>query len=119
MSQRKTDPMLLPVSFLFALAGAVLAGAGAFLSGTGIDGTPGAFLALAGALGSACLIGLLMTGSIPVGWRTVLYVMAVIVALLTALAAHFLMQPLIVLAMALAILALLASALTSNRRAVQ
>lgn len=111
--------MLLLISFLFALVGVALAGAGALLADTGINGTPGAFLALAGALGIACLLALLMTGIIPVRLRTAAIVIAMIVALLTALAAQFLMQPLIALAMALTVVALMASSILPNRKALQ
>lgn len=100
-----------------ALAGAAL-GAFAYLSpNTGVDGTAGALLALAGA--AAVALGALLALLPAVrGWaRGLLGVLIGLGAALTAVAAYFLMQYAFAVAMALAVLGLLlATALPPQRR---
>lgn len=108
--------MLLFISFLLALAGAGIAGAAALQPDTGIDGTLGAFLAFVGAGTVALALGLLLTASVPKWARGVLVGIAGLVAVLTSLAAWFLMQNTLLATMALTLLALLASSILPDRK---
>ncbi|OYW58440.1 MAG: hypothetical protein B7Z10_05375 [Rhodobacterales bacterium 32-66-7] len=111
--------MLLPVSFVFTLAGVVLAGYAALAPDTGVDGTIGAYLALAGAVGSATLLGILLVdGLVPARFWAPVLGFVLFVMILTAIAAFFLMQTLLLAAMVVAALALLASRFTTKRRVV-
>jgi len=108
--------MLLPISFLFSLAGVGLAGAAALRPDTGVDGTPGAFLALAGAVAVTALLGLLLVdGVIPARMRGIAVGLVLLIMLLTGIAAWFLMQTLLVTAMALSAAAFLASRAVPSR----
>jgi hypothetical protein len=99
-----------------ALVGAVL-GAVAYLAPvTGVDGTPGALLALVGAV-------LVMLGAVVAmvpavrGWGLgLLNVLTGLGALLTAVAAYFLMQNAFAVAMAMTFLSLLLVLSIPNRR---
>ncbi|WP_372423978.1 outer membrane protein assembly factor BamB family protein [Salinarimonas chemoclinalis] len=86
-----------------ALCGAALAGVAYFGSHTGVDGTLGALLALvgAGAVAAGALVALLVP--MRPGLLAALDGLLVVGALLTALAAWFLMQDLFVAAMLLAL----------------
>lgn len=108
--------MFLPIAFLAALGGACLAAAAAFLPDTGVDGTVGAFLALAGAVASTALLGLFIVNRAPARLRGAVAAAVVFVEVLTGLAAWFLMQDALVIAMAVSAIALLASTLTARRR---
>ncbi|EPX87656.1 hypothetical protein ruthe_00362 [Rubellimicrobium thermophilum DSM 16684] len=97
---------------LAALAGSALA-AMAFLGPeTGVEGTSGALLALVGALVVALGAGLALWRGLRGFWRILLDGFLLIAAALTALAAWFLMQPLLAAAMVLALLAVLVSLVT-------
>lgn len=100
-----------------ALAGAAL-GAFAYLGpDTGVDGTAGALLALIGAV-AVSLGALIVMMAEPRGWafRTLVALMG-LGAVLTAVAAYFLMQYLFAAAMVLAVLGLiLAVAIPTRRR---
>ena len=111
--------MLLYISFLSALAAAGFAVTAALLPDTGIDGTIGAFLALLGASAVASAIGLLLVRWIPAKMRGVFAAIAGLVAILTAIAAWFLMQNALLATMILTALALLASTIMPDRKTTQ
>ena len=108
--------MLLGVSFLSALAGVGLAGAAAFLPDTGINGTPGAFLALLGAVAVTAALGLLMAVKLPPTARGILVAAAALGAILTALAAWFLMQNVVTATMMMSVVTLMLDATTAKRK---
>ncbi|MFN4061219.1 MAG: hypothetical protein ACK4IA_10760 [Paracoccus hibiscisoli] len=93
---------IIPVLPLLLLAaGAVLAGI-AFVGpfgNTGVDLTLGAGLALLGSVAATLLAGIATLAHPRRGWRKALIALAVLAALLTALAAVFLMQTLLAAAM--------------------
>lgn len=106
--------MLHLLAILVALAGLGLALAAFLVEGTGVDGSPGALLAVIGA--GATLAGLVLMRAVrPGGLRGVLAALTVLAAALTALAGWFLMQTALAAVMALATLAALAVALTPRR----
>ena len=108
--------MLLGVSFLSALAGVGFAAAAAFLPDTGINGTPGAFLALFGAVAVTAALGLLMAVKLPPTARGILSVLAALAAILTALAAWFLMQNVVAATMVISVVTLMLDATTAKRK---
>ena len=110
--------MLLSISFISALAGVGFAGAAALLPGTGIDGTPGAFLALVGAGAVAFTLGLLVLARFPTNARRVLAVIAALLAMLTALAAWFLMQDVLLVTMVVSFLAKLVRGVAPERKTI-
>jgi len=99
-----------------ALVGAALGGMAYFQPETGVDGTPGALLALVGAAASAIGAILLMLPSTSGGIRTLLKLLTGLAALLTAIAAWFLMQYAFAIAMALALLGLAVALALPDRR---
>jgi quinoprotein glucose dehydrogenase len=104
---------------LAAFGGVVLGGYAWMVEGTGVDGTPGALLALVGAV-AVWLASLALAVPGLRGWlRGLIRFLAILGAVLTAVAAWFLMQNLFAGAMALAAVALLLPApqSTSGRRA--
>lgn len=107
--------MFLPISFLSALAGVGFAGAAALLADTGVDGTPGAFLALTGTIALCAVLGLMLTGSLP-ALTLAPTLLAVLLAILTGLAAWFLMLNPLIVAMLVSALAVLANRATAQRR---
>ena len=111
--------MLLTVSFLSALVGVGFAGVAALLPDTGVDGTPGAFLAFAGAAAVALAIGLMLGSSVSSRVRGVLGWFAALVAILSALAAWFLMQNVLLAAMIVALVALVVSGFMSGPRNIK
>lgn len=111
--------MLLYVSFISALAGVGFAGTAALLPDTGIDGTIGAFLALLGAGAATAAIGLLLVTWVPTKVRGVLTGIAGLVAILTALAAWFLMQNALLATMIITLLALILGAVMPSRKISQ
>lgn len=101
-----------------ALVGTALAANAYFgpFGTTGVEGTLGALLALIGAA-AVTLGALLAMASRPrSGWRGLLNILLALGAGLTALAAWFLMQYALAVAMLLAFLGLLATAFASARR---
>lgn len=100
-----------------ALVGAVLGGIAYFAPETGVAGTPGALLALVGAV--AVTLGALAIPRLGGGWRGLFLALCVAGALLTAAAAWFLMQLAFAAVMALAALGILvlAAALPNRRTA--
>jgi quinoprotein glucose dehydrogenase len=102
-----------------ALAGVVLAGIAYFAPGTntGVDGTPGALLALIGAVAVTLGALLSMTPAVQgLGLRLLNFLLG-LGALLTATAAYFLMQYAFAVAMALALIGLVvALTLHTTRR---
>lgn len=108
--------MFLPIAFLAALGGAGLAAAAALLPDTGVDGTIGAFLALAGAVAATVLLGLFIIYGTPGRRHGAVVAAVVFVEVLTGVAAWFLMQDALLIAMAVSAAALLASAMTAPRR---
>lgn len=107
--------MLLSISFLAALVGVGFAGAAALLPDTGVDGTPGAYLAVLGAVAAALSLGLLVTVRMSVTARRALTVVAGVLAILTAMAAWFLMQNAVLSTMAVSVLALLFRGLRKHK----
>jgi hypothetical protein len=100
-----------------ALVGAVLGAAAYSGTETGVDGTSGALIALAGAIAVAAGGLLAMLVPLSRGWRRTLDVLLGLGALLTAFAAWMLMQDIFALAMALSFMGLLvAVAPRPNRR---
>jgi len=110
--------MLLTVSFLSALAAVGFAGAAALLPDTGVNGTLGAFLALAGAVAVAIALGVLRVAWVPAQARGVFAGIAALVAVLTALAAWFLMQNALLATMVVTLLALLVSGVRADRKKI-
>lgn len=108
--------MLLTVSFLSALAGVGFAGTAALLPDTGINGTPGAFLAFAGAVAVTTALGLLLVTWVPTKARGVLAGIAALLAILTAMAAWFLMQNALLATMVVSVLVLLVSSVMPDRK---
>lgn len=93
-------------ALLLALAGVGLAGYAWAAEGTGVTGTPGALLALIGALATLSGLAILATAQ-PIGHSRRLVVgVAFLAALLTALAAWFLMQDALAVVMALVAVAI-------------
>ena len=110
--------MLLTVSFLSALAAVGFAGTAALLPDTGINGTLGAFLAFAGAVAVTIVLGLLLIAWVPTKARGVFAGVAALVAVLTALAAWFLMQNALLATMVVTLLALLVSGVSADRKKI-
>ena len=108
--------MLFYVSFISALAGVGFAGTAALMPDTGIDGTAGGFLAFLGAGAVTAAIGLLLLTWVPTKARGVFAGMAGLVAILTAIAAWFLMQNALLATMIVTLLALLVSAVIPGRK---
>ena len=108
--------MLLIISFLSGLLGICFAGLAALLPDTGIDGTPGSFLALLGAIAVTVAVGMLLTGKVPAKARGVLFGLAALLTVLTALAASLLMQDTVLATMVVSLLALLMSGATAERK---
>ena len=111
--------MLLAISILSALVGIGFAGAAALLPDTGIDGTLGALLALLGTIAVTVMLGglAIITGTSKA--RGTVITVAALLAILTALAAWFLMQNGILLTMVVSLLAVLLHAATARRRAIR
>lgn len=108
--------MLLAISFLASLVGLGFAGAAALLPDTGINGTLGASLAVLGAFAVTLALGVLVAKKGPFRRRGVLSGIAAMVSILTAVAAWFLMQDAVVMAMVVSLLALLANATVRQRK---
>ena len=89
----------------FALAWGIWA---VFAPGSGIEGAPGAWLAVAGS-GACAIVAVLRAFSLPGGASSVLVVLAGIGLALTAIAAWFLMQEPMWISLALAFLVWLVS----------
>lgn len=105
------------LAFLPALGGAALAVIAYFSPNTGVDGTPGALLALLGAAAATLGALLAMMEAVRGKVRILLNTLTGLAAALTALAAYFLMQYAFAAAMGLALLGLLlAWASPSTRR---
>lgn len=100
--QKGSAPLWQAVAVVASATGLGLALAAFVLDGTGVTGSPGAFLAILGTV--AALLGLLMLGSLRLsrGVARGLVVLTLLAAGLTALAGWFLMQHALTLAMALA-----------------
>ena len=99
-----------------ALVGAVLGAIAYFSPDTGVDGTPGALLALIGALAVTLGALLAMVPSVR-GWALgLLNFLLGLGALLTTAAAYFLMQYLFAAAMALAFVGLFVILIVRSRR---
>ena len=111
--------MLLAISILSAFVGIGFAGAAALLPDTGIDGTLGALLALLGTIGVTVMLGVLALITGTSNARGAVITVAVLLAILTALAAWFLMQNGILLTMVVSLLAVLLHAATARRRAIR
>ena len=108
--------MLLTISFISGLVGICFSGAAALLPDTGIDGTPGSFLALLGTVAVTFAVGMLVRGKVLVKARVVLFSLAALLTILTAVAAWFLMQDAILATMVVSLLTLLMSSGTTERK---
>lgn len=115
----KVVQMFQMMSIAAAMVGVGLAGAAAFWPDTGIDGTLGGFLAVIGAVALTVLLTMVWTEKFPMKVRRFLDWCAGLVAILTGLAAWFLMQDALLLAMAVAFSALLISVTTAPRKTIQ
>lgn len=104
--------MIQPIVFLTALAGLVLALMAALVEGTGVNGSLGAWLAVAGA--AATLVGLTLLAGVLMGRGLYGFLagLTVLAAGLTAVAGWFLMQNVLALVMAAACLGVLVVAAT-------
>ena len=101
---------------LAAFAGAVMAALAFLTPDSGVDGTPGAGLALAGAAAVAVGALVAMAPGVRGGWRGLLVALLLLGAVLTALAAWFLMRPAFAVAMAAAALLVLVAPFVRSRR---
>ena len=110
--------MFLAISLFAALVGVGLAGAAVLLPDTGIDGTIGGFLALFGAVAVALTLSLLGIAKIPERARDAIAVVAAMLAVLTALAAWFLMQNELCFTMIVSVLALLLHGVSALRKTI-
>ncbi len=110
--------MLRVLTLLAAIAGVALAAFAALAPETGVTGTTGAFLALTGSVAVLLALGILGSARPRGTLGPVLVTLAVIAAVLTGVAAWFLMQFPLAAVMAIAALGLLAGAGTTYRRAV-
>lgn len=107
--------MLQALVILSSLTGAGFGFYAWFFEGTGVTGTPGALIAFAGAVAvwaASVLLALVRSRSSARGF---LIPLVGIGALLTAVAAWFLMQNYFVIAMAVAFVAVVAAAITTLR----
>lgn len=91
-----------------AITGIVVAGSAALLPDTGVNGTPGAYLALLGTVGIALSLALLLILKLPRRTENLVSGFIALSAMLTGLAAWFLMQPAVVASMVIIILGLIA-----------
>jgi hypothetical protein len=105
------------VSLVAALVGVVFAAAAAFVPDTGVDGTLGAFLVLFGTTGLLVAVGLLLVGSFSTPARRLLIGIATLTTIITGLAAWFLMQNEVLVAVAVSLLALVVASATMDRKA--
>ena len=110
--------MFLLISIAAAMTGVGLAGAAALLADTGIDGTLGALLAVLGAVAVALSLGIVWAEKFPAGVRRFFVWCAALLAVLTGLAAWFLMQDALFLAMVVSFSALLISVATTPRKII-
>lgn len=99
-----------------AAIGAVLGAVACFAPGTGVTGTAGAILALIGAVAATVGSGLALAVRMPRGIARTLDVLTLFAAMLTAIAAYFLMQTMFATTMLLACVGLIAAATLSGRR---
>ncbi|MFN7104079.1 MAG: hypothetical protein ACK4N1_15810 [Pseudorhizobium sp.] len=114
--------MIYLTAFLLASMGALFSGIAYFapFGNTGVDGSLGALLTLIGAVSSAAGLLIILTTKITGSLLSALSVLIILAAILTALAAYFLLQFVVVLAMAATLVALvMAIALPENRRITQ
>ena len=114
----KAIQMFLSISLVAALVGVGFAGAAAFGPDTGIDGTLGAFLALLGAVALTLTLIILSTIRVSARLRAVLVWLAGLLAILTGLAAWFLMQDALLGATVVSFLALLLRNATGQRKPI-
>ena len=107
-------------TIFLALVGIVFAGIACFapLGNTGVDGSLGALLALIGTVATALGAGLLAFASLSPRWRTLLLVLSVTAAVLTAIAGYFLLQFALAGVMAAAALALVLGVFLNPRRSM-
>jgi quinoprotein glucose dehydrogenase len=98
-----------------AALGVVLGGLAYFGADTGVDGTVGALLAFIGAV-AVTVAALIAMAPLPRGVRVTLNILLVLGAILTALAAWMLMQPLFAAAMVASALGLVAALAPRRRR---
>lgn len=110
--------MFFITSFIAAFAGLVLAAMAALMPDTGVNGTPGAILTLAGAAAVTLILAILQMIKPPSRLRLAFSAIMIILAVLTSLAAWFLMQNGIVIAMAVAVLAFLAHGNATQKSAL-
>ncbi len=93
---------------------AVIAFVGPF-GNTGVDGTVGAGLALTGSVGALLMVAIIMIWRPRGGLGLTVCILAMLAAILTAIAAFFLMQYLLAGAMALAFLVLIPLTIHARR----
>ena len=110
--------MFLLVSLAAAIVGVALAGTAAFGPDTGIDGTLGAFLALMGAIAVALSLTVVWTERFPARVQAFFGWCAAVLAILTGLAAWFLMQDALFLAMVVSFSALLIDVAQQPRKTI-
>lgn len=106
------------LALLFSALGVIVALIALFapFGNTGVDGTLGATLALLGSVSATLMIAIAIRPTVPRGWFIGLNILAMLAALLTAIAAFFLMQTLLAIAMAATLLTVAFAFLRSNRR---
>ncbi len=108
--------MFFLISILAAISGIGLAGVAAFQADTGIDHSIGAYLALLGTVGVTASL-LIVWGGVGGAWmRGFFAFLAGFAAILTSVAAWFLMHDALVVAMVVSFLALVLSGVTRQRK---
>jgi hypothetical protein len=108
--------MFLATSIIAAILGVALAGRAALLPETGVSGTPGAYLVLVGSAAVAFAAGLLISRRLSSLGRRIILALAILIGVLTVLAAFFLMQNALLAAMTVALVALVGDGMNLNRK---
>lgn len=105
-------------ALVLSIFGVVFAGVAYFapFENTGVDGTIGALLALIGATATAVGLLLILTIVLSTLWRRALLALIALAAILTAVAAYFLMQCTLAVVMVLALLGIVLALSFGSRR---
>lgn len=111
--------MILSIALTAAVLGVGFAAAALFLADTGVDGSLGATLALVGALTVALTLGLLVFARLSPKARGFIAMVSALAATLTALAAWFLMQDVVLVTMVASFLALLVGRAVEERKIIK
>ncbi len=107
------------VALVLSIVGVVFSGIAYFapFGNTGVDGSIGALLALVGAVASAACIVIGLATRVHGPWLTALNILVIVAAILTAVAAYFLLQHVVMFTLAVAAIAVvIAISWPANRR---